>query len=234
MKINEFDPSVLYDRYSVHLVTTSKLCGGIPRDPDLLEAFVKAKTGHDDAKTVEQVAALAATAPEVTVEQSWIGFQQDSAGLFITARNIKAMLRECASVLRIFTTKTGSKQIVQHGFEVVAPGCVAGALEAERIRLCRDNDTVLASLTAPDGYEERAIHVMTAQGPRNALKRSDYVNAGTDLLFDIWVLKTSANEKRHIGRDDLVQILTLAQNNGLGADRSQGFGKFNVKSLKSL
>ena len=83
----------------------------------------------------------------------------------------------------------------------------------------------------PDGQEEGPIHVQTAQGPRTAIKRVDYVE-DVSLSFEVWTLKkqnnSDAEKKRHIGKEDLEKMLALAQENGLGADRSQGSGKFDV------
>ena len=79
----------------------------------------------------------------------------------------------------------------------------------------------------PDGYEERPIHVQTAQGPRTAIKRVDYVQDKT-MAFQIWVLKTAPAETRHIGETEIVAMLRFSQENGLGGDRSQGGGKFDV------
>lgn len=207
-----FDNHHLYKRYDVVIKLREKLCGGIPRDPNMIAAWVKAKTGFDDAQTKEQVEEVTEAMVDQAAEGSWIGFMSDDEGLYLEARNLKAMLRECASVLGILKKKRGSKQIIQHGFEVKAPG------GSPRIRL---------GVKEPTGRDEKAIHVMTAQGQRNALKRVDYVEA-PEVHFEVWVLHTAPAETRHIGEKELVEMLTLAQENGLGADRSQGAGKFDV------
>ena len=224
------DSTHLYDRYQIVLHIRERLCGGIPKNPDLLESFVKAKTGYDDAKTKEQVGelkdAIAPTDPDAAVNEvvdaSWNGFASDEKGLYIHARNVKAMFKECASLLRITVDKRGSKQILQHGFEV------KGADHPARVYLGRTN---------PDGQEEGPIHVQTAQGPRTAIKRVDYVE-DVMLSFEVWTLKkqnnSDAEKKRHIGEDDLKKMLALGQENGLGADRSQGSGKFDVIEFSAV
>ena len=50
----------------------------------------------------------------------------------------------------------------------------------------------------------------------------------------IWILKTEPQEKRHIGEMDLKTMLTHAQENGLGSNRSQGSGKFDVIEFQPL
>lgn len=133
-------------------------------------------------------------------------------GVYIECRQVKAAVKQSASVLGITRKKTGSKQILAEGGEVKA---------------LDGGDRLYLGKTEPDGFEERPIHVMTAQGPRTALKRVDYCE-NVKLEFEIWILRTNAQEKRHIGEDELVTILTFMQENGVGADRSQGGGKMDV------
>lgn len=213
------DSTNLYDIYRVKVAMRDKLCGGVPKNPDVLGDWIKAKTGHDDAQTIAQTEEAKQALLDTEAEKSWTGFFSDAKqGVFIEARNIKAMFKECASVLRITVDKRGSKQILQHGFEIKAPD------GGSRIFLDR---------AKADGFDETPIHVTTPQGPRTALKRIDYV-MGAVLNFHVWVLGTHAAETRHIGEDDLMRMLALAQENGLGADRSQGRGKLDVIEFEKV
>ena len=215
---HDFSAQALYDTYRVRIKVRNKLCGGMPKNQDVIESWIKASTGFDDEKTkVQTQEALDALVEEKT-EKSWNGFPEDEHGIFIWARQLKAMFKESATMLRVTVDKRGSKQIFQHGFEVKAlDGC-------DRIRL-----GVRKSLA----YDEGPIHVQTAQGPRSALKRVDYVEK-VEIDFEIWVLTTASGETRHVGEKDIVRMLTFAQENGLGADRSQGQGKFDVVSFERI
>jgi hypothetical protein len=212
--MNQFDSSSLYDRYRVTIKIRERICGGTPRDRAMIEAWVKARTGHNDDETLAQIAEAESVtaAAETAAEKMWCGFPTDERGLFVWSRQIKALLRECATVLGITKAKRGSRQIVQHGFEIVGPD------HASRVYL---------GVKEPTGTEERAIHVMTAQGPRTALKREDFVE-GCTLSFEVRILKTAAQETRHLGEAEVTRMITFAQENGLGASRSQGHGKFDV------
>ena len=214
---HDFSTDSLYDRYTVALKFRHRLYGGVPKNPDLLAGWIAARTEHNDKQTADQVevakAALGEAPDNMTVEKSWVGFfADDVGGLWTAANNIKAMLKQSASMLGILKKKRGSKQIVCEGMEV------KGIDDPMRIYL----DAV-----EPDGYEERPIHVQTAQGPRTAIKRVDYVQDKT-MAFQIWVLKTAPAETRHIGETEIVAMLRFSQENGLGGDRSQGGGKFDV------
>lgn len=212
------DSSELYDRYALTIKTRGRLCGGVPRNKELIRSWVEASTGFKDETTEKLIQADAELVVNEVAEKSWIGFMQDEKGLLLQARNVKACLKQSASLLGITQKKRGSKQILAEGMEVKS---VSGS---DRIHLGR---------AVPDGTDESAIHVMTAQGPRTALRRMDYVENVT-IEFEIWVLTTSAQENRHIGEKELKMILMHAQENGLGASRSQGEGKFEVTAFERL
>ena len=211
----EFSNRYLYEVYSVKIQFREHVYGGTPKNPALLKGFVAAKTEHNDEQTEEQVTLIRESLKgQETDEKSWNGFPTTlDKGLFIWSRQIKAMFRESATMLRITTEKRGSKQILQHGFEIKNP--IDGG---QRHYLDR---------FLPDGTFIGPINVMTPQGPRAAIKQTDYCERAS-LEFEIWVLKTEAKETRHVGKAEIIKMLTFAQENGLGAERSQGHGKFDV------
>lgn len=221
--LDDFNNVGLYDRYAVEIKVRRRIFGGVPRNPDLLKAWIASTTKHDDEKTTQQEKEARETLLQPTEERSWNGFPGDNHGLFVWSRQAKAMFREAATMLRLTTEKRGSKQILQHGFEIKGPRA------EERIYLLRDGKPIAEA----DGYEENPIHVDTAQGPRSAIKRVDYVREPT-LAFAVWVLRTESAEKRHLGESDIVQMLRFSQENGLGADRSQGHGKFDVTAFSPI
>jgi hypothetical protein len=231
----KWNPRRLYDIYEVEIQIRDKICGGTPYDPKVIAAWIRARTGHDDAVTTGQIEQAVKLSPkeeaEAKLEGSWNGFPQDENGLFVWARQIKAMFRESATMLKVTTEKRGSKQVIQHGFEIKAmPGTQTSRIAVKDEGgelLSPSSDRIYLGRTKPDELDEGPIHVQTAQGPRNALKRVDYVSRAR-LAFEVWVFGTAPAETRHLGQDDIEEMLLFAQENGLGADRSQGQGKFNV------
>lgn len=219
--LTNFNARELYDTWRVKLVFREKLCGGIPRNAETIKSWVESKTGFKDEKAEEMTKEAIEAMKEQLTESSWNGFKQDVAhGLYIEPRQVKAMLRESCTTLGIFKKQRGSKQIYQHGLEV------KGVQHEQPSRIYLDR-------LKPDGQDEGPIHIMTAQGPRSALKRLDYVEKAV-IEFDLWRYKTHANETRHISHDNFVRILTFAQENGLGADRSQGHGKFDIIEFQQV
>jgi hypothetical protein len=213
---DRFNARSMYDIYRVVITFTERLYGGTPKNPEMIKDWVKARTGYDDAQTEVQTAEALDLIVEETATKGWTGFQGDELGLFISTNNVKAMLKQSASMLAITVKQRGSKQILAEGMEVKG-------LHPKG----RNSRLYLGGKTQPDGFEERPIHVMTPQGKRASIKRIDYVE-DLSLEFEIWVLQTAAQESRHIGEEDIVRILTFSQENGVGGDRSQGAGKFRV------
>jgi CRISPR/Cas system CSM-associated protein Csm4 (group 5 of RAMP superfamily) len=219
------DSSTLYNRWHVVIKIRNRIDGGVPASLDLIRIWVESKTGHKDEKTKEiidkHIGNLEEAQREVTEqleESSWNTFHQSADGrYYLMPYQVKAMFRECATMLRVFSKKSGSKQIYQHGMEI------KGTEDEFRIYINDCGEPL---------REEKPIHVDTALGKRNALKRTDYFTKGT-LEFDVWILKTDPTENRHIGQKDTELMLTLAQENGLGANRSQGSGKFEVMELEA-
>jgi len=220
-KESPLDPSTLYEHYLVTIELSEKVYGGMPKNRELIKAWVAARTGFNDELTEAQTAEHLETMTEGVAEGMWTGFPVDATGIFIHSRQIKAMLREGATMLNITKKKRGSKQVIQHGFEVKNPGDFG------------QRHYFSPNSREPDGSDEGPIHVQTAKGPRTALKRQDFVE-GRQLTFAVWVLSTESGESRHLGENEIVSMLRHAQENGLGASRSQGNGKFVVKAFAKV
>ena len=223
--MTQFNARALYDIYFVEIQIRDKICGGMPKNKDLIEAWVKSTTKYNDEQTIAQTDEARAVLLEEVTERSWNGFPGDEIGIFLWARQIKALFKECATMLRLTVAKSGSKQILQHGFEVKS--------YFSGVNAPKDADRIYLGRPKADGFYEGPIHVQTAQGPRSAIKRVDYVEKAL-VKFEVWVLATAAGESRHVGRKELEKMLTFGQENGLGADRSQGMGKFDVVTFEQI
>ncbi|MHC4617158.1 MAG: hypothetical protein ACYTEQ_05325 [Planctomycetota bacterium] len=245
LKDSAFDSRDLYRIYRVTIRMREHLRGGVPKNPELIRSWITSGTGHSDEKTEEQIAEVEA-AVEAAAEKSWCGFMGDSNGLFIQSRQIKAMMKECASILNMFGAQhRGTKNVFQHAFEIKP----VGDHRSNRIYMMKlppddlDPDVDDGSgpdlhdddegWGEPDGTDEKPIHVVTRQGPRTAIKRTDYVTRPV-VAFEIWILKTHPAESRHVSTEDFVKMFKLAKENGLGAERSQGHGKFDIMSFEQV
>lgn len=193
------------------------LAGGLPTDPRLIEAWQQARWSKaakllpGDPASPQEAAERTKEllGPEVPEETGWTTFARDLQGrLCIEGRQVKAMLKESANILRSMLAKE-NKQLSQ-----------LRARLAERVFVVERLIPILPERTEPDRLVERPIHVMTAMGPRDAIKRTDVVDKA-ELVATLRVLKDGL-----FTPELLETILEHASENGLGGDRSQSFGRF--------
>lgn len=225
-----------YAAYDVTIVLDGKLMGGVPKSVDLIEGWLRKNMGitdqqelHrevlktlagtldepvqeiEDAIAAEEVTdpiyqAAVATAQRIAGTNKTTGFKFDSNGLYIEGRQLKAMMKECTNVgfagERWGATRKGPKSYL-----------------AERVFV--NPDRVYLGKQEPDGIDTVIGHVSDASGKRATLGYHEYVENVT-LNFQLVVLDDSIRDA------DWPRIWIIAENNGLGALRSQGFGTFKV------
>lgn len=220
--------------YQATLGFEEKLMGGIPKDPKIVQGWLRSKAGVTEADELARFAArtmeengaelglsptalaemeaeqifdhLETAAEGYAAEKQTCGFKVDDEGLYIEDRQIKAMLKESTNVLfageRWGKTKKGPKSFVAERVFVRPRRIHLGVME-------------------PDGVELVCGHVTDKMGKRSTLGYHEYVERPT---IDI---------ELEVVRDELTsaqwpQLWLHAQANGLGALRSQGFGRFEV------
>ena len=231
----------LYNYYDVRLTMNGKLMGGIPKSPDVIENWIAFHL--DDTHRLDQLAAqtadaigmvkpdaLVATAAHQSAMQTtaltdeqleeikqynWCGFHSDDNGLLLEGRCIKAMFKEAANILKKKLNLTALKARIAERLFVLEPSIPLG-------------------VTKPDGNLESMVHAMTPQGPINALSRTDYVTAPT-LAFTCKIVDEALadkDKKYQFAPQALLEVLLdYGTELGIGANRSQGYGRFTVDSI---
>lgn len=204
----------LWRHYDVKIQIRDRIVGGYPKNPDAEEAMLRARGLEDlipirvDPATLNEEEREALK--KATVEKSWTGFKTNDAGeLFLESRCVKALFKECANILKgpqLLNIKNYKSKLAERVF--VEP-----------------DEIVLRGAAQPDGTDKRVVHVMTAMGPRSSIKIFDFYKK-PEISFQLLVLNDGI-----VTSEDLRTILEYGQENGLGADRSQGFGKFNLIEL---
>jgi hypothetical protein len=254
----------MYRRYFVAIVFRDRVLGGIPVVEKLLEAMLRARVakwqdlidkgratapaeGTAEAATIAQIEALRGQVDLVQeTEESWCSILRDEVGYYFEPRYFKAMLKVAGNGLGITKrTPLGCKQDLQHFIQVKPVDWKPGM--QEKIYFLRDGKPIPpkciketeegpVELPNVDGSLQRAIQVDTRQGPRSALVKNDYFQSkpGQEVRmeFEIWVLHT-----RHATAPDdgeMVTMMCVSEEEGLGASRSQGFGKFDTVEFDRL
>ncbi|MGI0067315.1 MAG: hypothetical protein ACREB9_02670 [Thermoplasmata archaeon] len=200
----------------VYVVTLSveKLTGGIPKNPDLIKGWL---AGRGVTLGVEPVVKGEAEklGGQAVEEGSWKGFYLDGKGLFFEARNVRGMLKQAARA-------NGGTKRVKAALKKLTDNLL---IEPARIYPTKaDGDT----FHEPTESEERAVHVMTPQGPRTALKKSDILRGAT-IRFS---LTTSHPDLTQEFLGDLLDYGQFFL--GIGSDVSQGDGKYVVEKFEKV
>lgn len=218
-----------WEHYRTRLQFRDRLMGGIPKDPKIIQNWLKSRAGIEKAEelhraVVRTLRELGAELPEhATIEEieaaaevfagerNCNGFYRDpERGLYIAARIVKAMIKENTNATltqpgnegRRGPTKKGVKSWVAENV-FVAPY----AIFLDRME--------------PDGVELQIVHVTGPQGPKSSLTYVEYVErASITLYIKAW--------RDRVSHEDWVEIWNHAEESGLGAARSQEYGKFDV------
>lgn len=180
-------------RYTLTVTFTEPLLGTVPKDPEVYKTFIESKKPdleEDESATVEKAE-----------ERSWTGFHRDELGLFLYDYQVKGYLKEAAAMVKQPGRRASLRPTVERYVFV----------EPRRIYLGK---------TEPDGVLERPLRAMTMRGPRTALSRSDYVDAGTRITFQVVVLDDALPEEA------LRKLLDYGRYMGLGQWRSGSYGRF--------
>lgn len=212
----------MFDQYQL-ILTVDRLVGGIPKHPTIIkrwqEAHLKSAAGEPSAEdaTASTLNLLGDQAldPEEVVQGIWTGFVTLPGGnLALENRNVKAMLKESANIVRALPDAQSRGKPIPLRARLAERVFVRPRL----IQIMKNGHGV----TEPESAE-RPIHVMTMQGPRTALKRTDYVD-DCQLTCTLEVLQDGL-----ITEKILRLILDHASRNGLGTDRSTGAGTFTYE-----
>ena len=104
-------------------------------------------------------------------------------------------------------------------------------IEPRKIRFLRGSGGKPEYLKEPDGCLERAMRIIGPKGPRTALSRSDIINAGRAIEFDILILKN----KKSITWSNIEQALDYGKFVGLGQWRGSGeYGRVKIVESSSM
>jgi|DewCreStandDraft_5_1066085.scaffolds.fasta_scaffold01244_43 hypothetical protein len=238
----------MWRRYEVTWRFTNLLCGSVPQNRELVRAWIESRAPKEkppEGPSFDEIEAeVAATTDNVedVIERITLGFQRDENGLFVRGATIRSHIKDCAYQLREYlaanlgadeeifeneeapesekapkkkgkkTTK-GLKERIRNLKSILANRVY---IEPYRVHILRDGKPVQKE----DGQYDQAVHVMTALGPRSALKVIRYVERPT-LKFELLVL-----DDGFITDAVLEAIFEYGSVHGYGGERSMGEGRY--------
>lgn len=224
MGIFDADRHESFTTFEAELQFRHWVMGGVPSDPKVMEAWIRSQmdlTDSTEIKMMVEQTAIERGIPfplnaEDTVAVSKIlaeemkanGFKRDERGIYLEERQIKAALKEAVHILyakeKWGTTGKGPKAFVAERVFVEPRQLHLGMAKETGVHL------FVGHVTGPQGPRSTLTNYQYAERPSLTLRLMVGTNAVKELAGrwpDIW---------RHM------------QENGLGALRSQGFGRFDI------
>jgi hypothetical protein len=235
----------LFATYEVELQFVDKIMGGVPKNPKVVEGWLRAKAGVTEARELFQAtartmaengtpldydpSALATMNPDemyhiidrATQEHAALkstnGFKHDDEGLYIEDRQIKAAIKESTNILYA-GERWGKTKKGPKSF--VAERVYVEGTNGHPNRLYLGTDE-------PDNVELVVGHVQDKQGKRSTLTYHEYVEKPV-IQFRI------ASLRDEVSYDHWGMLFAHMELNGLGALRSQSHGRFEVTKFERV
>ncbi len=206
-----------------------KLMAGKPASLDVAQKMLAARGLEDQMEALpEDPAARAEKAQEVILEGLCEFHRRPGKkgptgkeGLWYPTSHLKAGLKENWSVMGFRNAIRGSRGALAEGmfvYSVNPPGTPRE--ELDWIWLGEE----------PHGIHDAIAHTMSPSGPIHALKRHEYM-LGITFQFEVKVCKEVLEK---IPDENFAAVLIHFQEHGMGACRSQGFGKWNCLDLTDV
>ena len=184
--------------FNVKLTLLEPMLGTVPKNKDIYAKFIASKSPENGADEVETVQEME--------DKGWTGFHEDDEGIFLFDYQIKGFFKDTGNVMKDIIGIKALKSKLEN-FLYILP---------RKIRLQE---------LMPEPLE-RPIRAMTRQGPIVSLIRSDQVPAGTEINFQIELLR-----HKEVNQKTLQDILARGRRKGLGQFRNGGYGRFKYELI---
>ena len=208
----------------IQIQIRDRLLAGKPASLVAADAMLKAR-GLDDfvaeAEDISDPTDRAEAAAHIAENEGLCEFarREGRDGIWMPSNNVKAGLKENWSVLGLRNEVRGSRGAMAEGLFVCGPG---GGVESDWLRVG----------DKPDGVMQSVAHTTGPQGPMSSIKRNEYVLRPL-LAFDV-IMANAKSVSEKISDHEMASVLVHFGEHGLGANRSQGFGRFDVVSVEQV
>lgn len=214
------------NRYAVTL-HVQNLTGGFPLEQKVIEGWIKSKSFSTDQQMIQALADARLdgletdlslndedAARKLATRIGLKGFKRDEEGLYIEGRQVKAAIREAISVA------VQGGHITETGWGKASNKKWIKGFAAEHIMVVEDR----IHLNRQDADEVR-FDFVHAKG-MSSFKQSE-------VIWDATVTFTLISDF-DFPADFWRQVFLIGEQQGLGADRSQSFGRYKVTQFDKL
>lgn len=188
-------------KLEIELTLITEQLGTIPKDDELFTNYIADLTKEDEVKPITEEAA------DKKESRGWTTFHEEDGKPYIFDYMIRGFLKHAGNVLK---EEIGIKQVKSK---------IDDQIFVFPRKIFFDNKKA-------DKPIERSLRVMTMQGPRVSLAKSDYMPAGSKLKFTIECPYSS-----DFNEEIILKILDHGKYMGLGQFRNGSYGRFEYKVL---
>lgn len=207
-------------KIETEITFTEPVLAGSPSNPEVYERFIASHMpAKGDAAKLEEVEAL----PEALRDETGFSvFPRTSEDVpHFWDYHIRGFLKEAALAV------TGSKKDSNPGGLTAYKSKIDRWVFVAPRRLVFWRDGI--QIPKPEGAKERIVRAMTAQGPRTTPKKSETMEPGAILRFELKILPLGQKE---ITPDLLRSWLDYGRFCGMGEWRSASHGRFEVTKFE--
>lgn len=208
-------------------ITVGCIAGGTPTDPKVTEGWLKSKLAPKDdilrdlvAQTIIERGVTEAEAIDLIDEQRHLnGFKRDeqTGGLYLDGRCLKAALKEAAMVA------ANEGKLAAKGWGNPTDATYKKGIKGwfpEHVFVLEDRLSL--GVIEPTGVAQRFVH--TSRGA--AIQYEEYIE---DAVFDFTVITD-----HDFSEKQWAAIWLTGEQQGVGASRSQGYGRYAVTEWERL
>lgn len=198
-----------------------RLAGGIPTDPKVAEGWLKTKLGIDKDDLIREAVAevmvergvTAEAATEIVSQNKHLnGFKRDEHGLYIEGRQLKAGIKEAASVAG------AAGKLPLKAWGLTRKGLLGFVAE----HICVVEDRLHLGVAEPSGVGQRFVHTFRGSG----IQLEEYAD---DVKLDFTVASDY-----DFPAEQWAMIWLTGEQQGIGASRSQGYGRYKVTRWEKI
>jgi len=210
----------MWKKFKISLKFENRLCASVPQCKELVRPWLEARAakkmpdaGPDLDEMEKEV--IETIDLDEEVEKTTLNFQRDDKGLFVRGGTFKAHLKDCANQVKdVLKIKALRAKVANKVY-----------IDEYRIYLRNGGSGILQE---SHGAFDQPVHVMTAMGPRNALKNINYVK-NASMEFTLKILSPD----KEVTPDIVEKILEYGAVHGYGGERGMGEGRysFTIKEL---
>lgn len=210
----KYVPKAFPHRFDAQL-HVHRIAGGTPTDPKVAEGWLKTKLGVDKDELLREMVAevmvdRGVDADEATeivnINRHLNGFKRDENGLYIEGRQVKAAIKEAASVA------AAADKLALKGWGKTNKGLLSFVAE----HICVVEDRIPLGVTEPSGVGQRFVHTWRGSG----IQYEEYVD-DAKLSFTVLTDFDFTDEQ-------WAMLWLTGEQQGIGASRSQGYGRYEV------